>query len=235
MSPGTSEDFVQPEPAGYDDVADLILNVAAHDQRRLNRTVTLRRAGYTVVEADSEWQAMHTVVHRDVSLAVIDGDLPACDLVALSETLQLMRPALAVVVVPPKGATSPAAPAGEIRDGDDLLLTVATALGKDDGEDNGPDPHVVTDVFGRIQGTSDHGARLLNGSPRGLSQRNLVTFFDARRDVWHEAIRRARAGEQVHIKGRIRPRGRKPLDVSVRIISRADTGGALLEWAIEPA
>ena len=216
------------------DATRLILNVAAQDQRRSGRSAFLRRAGYRVVEAASESQAIKAVVYRDVALAVLDGDLPQCDLAALGETLQRMRPAMGVVIVPTACRAEPAWPRHDISiHGVDrqFIEAVATAFRRDDSAD----PDVVTDVFGRIQGTSDHGARLLNGTPRGLFQRSLITFFDARRDIWHDAVRRARAGERVEMMGRLRPKERRPLGVSVRITSRTEAAGVMLEWVIDPS
>ena len=225
-----SDDPSQGEPSRA-----LILNVAARDQRRADRTVFLRNAGYTVVEAASESQAIRTVVHRDVALAVLDGDLPECDLAAFGETLQRMRPAMAVVAVPTACYAHPAQPRDQIsiHDGDDgqLIHAVATALRRHDRFD----PDVVTDAFGRIQGTSDQFARLLNGTARSLLQRNLITFFDTARDVWHDAVRRARAGERVQLMGRLRPKERRPVEVSVRITMRAEAPDVMLEWAIDPS
>jgi hypothetical protein len=216
--------------------AQLLLNVAAEDQRRFSRTASLRNAGYAVVEASSESQAITAVVHRDVALAILDGDLPQCNVLALGETLQRMRPAMGVVVVPTSSEPHVQWPTDEVslhgnREAQ-LIAAVAHALTRNDAGEDGPDPEVVTDVSGRILRASDDGARLLNGSTRGLFQRNLLTFFDAGREAWHDAVRRASGGDTVELTGRLRPRERKPLPVSVRIVSRAGTAGVILEWSI---
>lgn len=215
----------------------LLLNVAAEDRRRADRTASLRRAGYTVVEAVSESQAIDTVVHSDVVVVVLDGDLPACNLAALGETLRRMRPTMAVVPMPTTGHAQVQWPGDELsdRDGDDrqLIAAVAHALRRKVGQDSST-PEVVTDSCGRIQYTSNEGARLLNATPRGLFQRSLVTFFDAGREVWQDAVRRASAGEFVELAGRLRPKERKPLSVIVRITSRTAAAGITLEWSIVP-
>lgn len=217
----------------------VVLNTAAQDQRRSARTVILRTAGFEVVEAASASQAISTVVHAEVALAVLDGDLPDCDPATLAETLQGMRPAMAVVVVSTGSDGDRLLPHANtpVDDEDDahLMNVIATTL-RDDHSldpdfDPGCDPEVVTDQFGHIEETSDVGARLLNGSARGLFQRNLLTFFDGNRDLWHDAVRRATAGQRVQLTGRLRPKERRPFDVSVRIISRLADTGVTLEWA----
>lgn len=215
----------------------LLLNVSAQEQRRSDRTASLRSAGYTVVEAASESQAISTVVHSDVAVVVLDGDLPQCNLAALGETLRRMRPAMAVVPLTTTGHAQVQWPGDDFSaaDTDDrqLIAAVAHALRRRAGEDVA-NPDVVTDLCGRIQDTSDKGARLLNATHRGLFQRNLVTFFDAGREVWQDAVRRASAGESVELIGRLRPKERKPVSVSVRITSRTGAAGISLEWSIAP-
>ena len=223
------------DPTVHAGATQLLLNVAAEDQRRSDRTVSLRSAGYTVVEAASESQAIGTVVHCDVALVIIDGDLPQCNVPALGETLRRMRPDMAVVVTPPSQPRVPW-PADRVplhaKCEAQLIAAVAHALTKHEPEACGLDPEVVTDVFGRILGASDDGARLLNGSVRGLVQRDLLTFFDAGREAWYDAVRRASGGEIIELTGRLRPRERRPLPVSVRITSQAGTAGVILEWSI---
>ena len=221
----------------HSDSTRLVLNVAAEDQRRAERTVFLRNAGYTVVEAASESQAIRSVIHRDIALTLLDGDLPECDLTALGETLQRMRPGMAVVVARRAGRARSGRPRVQIsiRDGENSYLVdaVATALCGKQSRADISHPDVVTDASGQILDTSEDGARLLNATPRGLFSRNMITFFDTQRDVWQDAVRRARAGERVQLMGRLRPRERRPLDVSVRITSTTGAEGVLLEWAID--
>ena len=226
------------EPSLRADAGRLLLNVAAQDQRRSDRSAALRRAGYTVVEAASESQAIRAVVHRDVALVILDGDLPQCNLPDLGETLRRMRPAMAVVMIPttchahvqwPGDDLSPQA-----NDDAQLIAAVAHGLRRTDRWENSFDPEVVTDLAGRIQEISRQGARLLNGTARGLFQRNLITFFDAGREVWQDAVRRASAGETVELTGRLRPKERRPLTVTVNISSRTCAAGITLEWSIAP-
>ena len=215
----------------------LLLNVAAQDHRRSERTASLRSAGYTVVEAASESQAISTVIHSDVAVVVIDGDLPQCNLAALGETLRRMRPAMAVVPLSTTGQARVQWPGDDFSaagiDDRQLIAAVAHALRRSAGE-GVSNPDVVTDLCGRIRDVSSQGARLLNVTPRGLFQRNLVTFFDAGREIWQDAVRRASAGESVELTGRLRPKERRPVSVSVRIISRTGAAGISLEWSIAP-
>lgn len=222
--------------ADYTAPSQVVLNTAAQDQRRSARTVILRTAGFEVVEAASASQAISTVVHAEVAVAVLDGDFPDCDSATLAETLQGMRPAMAVVVVSTRiDGHRPRHAHTSVRDEHDahLMNVIATVLRDDQSPDAEPgsDPEIVTDQFGRIEETSDAGARLLNGSARGLFQRNLFTFFDGNRDLWHDAVRRATAGQRVQLTGRLRPKDRRPFKVSVRIIGRLADTGVTLEWA----
>ena len=77
------------EPAPRGDARRLLLNVAAQDQRRLERTAALRRAGYMVVEAASESQAIGAVVHRDVALVELTGRLRPKERRPLSVTVNI--------------------------------------------------------------------------------------------------------------------------------------------------
>ena len=222
----------------YTASTQVVLNTAAQDERRSARTVILRTAGFEVVEAASASQAIRTVVHAEVALAVLDGDLPDCDSATLAETLQGMRPAMAVVVVAAdsdrhrrRRTRSPV----DDEDGVHLMNVIATVLRDDHSPDPASDPisdpEVVTDQFGRIEETSRAGARLLNGSARGLFQRNLLTFFDGNRDLWQDAVHRATAGQRVQLTGRLRPKDRRPFEVSVRIMGRLADNGVTLDWA----
>lgn len=117
----------------------------------------------------------------------------------------------------------------------DLMDVIATLLcdehSLDPASHPGSDPEVVTDQFGRFEETSNAGARLLSVSARGLFQRDLLTFFDGNRDLWHDAVRRATAGQRVHLTRRLRPKERRPLEVSVCIIGTLADTGVRLEWA----
>jgi len=221
----------------HDDSRQLLLNADAWDQRRYDRSKRLRSAGYAVVGVASASEAIKTVVHRDVALAILEGEFSECELTALGETLQRMRPTMGVVTVSTACDRQGRSPNDQFSVTDDreteLLTVVATALREGPRLADDPDPEFVTDVWGRIQGASDKGAQLLNGTRRGLLQRNLLTFFDAKRDLWHDAARRASAGERVQLVGRVRPKERRPVPVSVRITRGVGVSGAILEWSID--
>lgn len=225
----------------------VLLNTAACGELRHRRTEVLRVGGYRVIEAASAQEAIRIVTQSVVSLALIAADLPDGDALMLCDTLRRIQTGTSVVLMSSDAddcttrdaawVAGAADVLGDRLDDAALLDHVRRAL-REASRERRADAEILTDDFGLIRYTTEAGARLLNGTARGLSQRNLFLFFNDKREVWHDGVRRAAAGERVCLAGRLRPRERRPTSVTVHIVRVVDEGGTMLRWTFsgqEPA
>jgi hypothetical protein len=100
------------------------------------------------------------------------------------------------------------------------------------GESDPSTAWLVTDQLGFILDASPEGAELLNGTVRGLHDRNLLIFFDKDRETWRAAVARAVSGDRVSLTGRLRPKERRPLTVGVEIVATSAWDMPALRWRL---
>lgn len=217
----------------------LILNIDDHAATRTDRTKALRARGYRVVEAESAAEAIRVMLRHTISLALVDVQLPDSDGVELCGTLKRLSENVPVVLISPTRPASGAREAGVAYGAHDLLEepidedALARCI---DGALSPPANHgnsniaVVTDRAGVIVDATPAGARLLNGSVRGVQRRNLLVYFEHHREVWRTALVRALAGEPMSLAGRLRPKDRRPVRVQVNIERVVADGWAALRW-----
>jgi hypothetical protein len=96
-----------------------------------------------------------------------------------------------------------------------------------------PGTWVVTDSLGFILDANVAGAQLLNGTVRGLQRRNLVLFFADNRPAWQSALTRALTGERVIHCGRLRPKERRPVMLTVEISRAMGWERPALQWIFQ--
>jgi PAS domain S-box-containing protein len=96
---------------------------------------------------------------------------------------------------------------------------------------NPPDSRwVLTDGEGVVLDASDAGAQLLGLSRRGLVGHSLYPFFQENRTAIRRFADRASAGMMVTMRGRVRPRDRKPVEVFAEIHPKPEAGRPELVW-----
>jgi DNA-binding response OmpR family regulator len=221
------------------DATPLILNVDAHEAARTDRTILLNASGYRVVEAQSAAEAIRVMLRHTISLALVDVQLPDSDAIELCGTLKRLRENVPVVLVSATGSAAEAREAGRAGGAHDVLegpIEGASLLRCIEGVLTGPARHwdseieVVTDRSGLIVDASPAGARLLNGTVRGVLRRNLLVYFEQHRETWRTALVRALAGEPMSLAGRLRPKDRRPVRVQVRIERVVADGWAAIRW-----
>ena len=220
----------------------IVLNVGNPTSAAV-RSELLRVAGYRVVDCASAAEALAAIRRCSVSVAVVDVGLPDVSGLILCEMLKRMEPALLVILISMTSHTahslSAARAAGahcQLSDAstrDALVDKVADALAglTEHGE---PGTWVVTDSLGFIMDANLAGARLLNGTIRGLQQRNLLLFFADNRPFWKSALTRALTGERVLCSGRLRPKEKRPLMLSVEISRATAWERPALQWIFQP-
>jgi CheY-like chemotaxis protein len=196
-----------------------------------------------VIEAESAAEAIRVMTRKTVSLALIGVHLPDSDGVALCATLKRLGENVPVVVIsaaaPAPGALDAARAAGahdfleEPINREPLMRSINAAIAKPaDGWRS--DIELLTDQSGFIVDATPAGARLLNGSVRGVQQRSLILYFEQHRETWRTALVRALAGERISLTGRLRPKERRPVSVHVRIERVADDGWIGFRWTFQP-
>lgn len=221
--------------------AGTLLIVAASELIRHVRCGVLRAAGYHVIDAASAADALAAVRGHTPRVALVDVKLPDSAGAELSLTLKHMYPDIGVLLI--EQASSPAAArdrSGATAADGHLCEPIAPAalLKIVDDVMAGPAPRassawVISDERGIILDASAEAARLLNGSRRGLQQRNLIIFFDDDRAAWQNALARACSGERVVRSGRLRPKERRPVTLSVEIVRSTAWQRPALHWALE--
>jgi PAS domain-containing protein len=92
---------------------------------------------------------------------------------------------------------------------------------------------IITNRSGEILAASEHGARLLAVSPRGLLQRNLTMFFHSGRDQWLARAAAIRAPEAETFPGRIRPKDGRPIAVRVGLRAFDESPESHVRWTFE--
>jgi len=217
----------------------LILNVEDHEPARTERTRLLQASGYRVIEAESAAEAIRVMTRHPISLALIDVQLPDSDGVELCGTLKRLRVNVPVVLISTTRPATHAREAGraggahdvleEPIDEEALMQCIDGALTNPAG-DWDSDIEVVTDKSGFIVDATPAGARLLNGTVRGVQRRSLIVYFEQHREAWRTALVRALAGEHISLTGRLRPKDRRPVNVQVRIERVVADGWAALRW-----
>jgi CheY-like chemotaxis protein len=230
------------EPTGG--AAGLVLNVEDFEPARYMRTRILQKAGYSVLEAASAAEALSAVNHVTPAVALIDINLPDGNGVTLCDTVKRLHPQTPVLLISAYPISDEIRQAGlaagaygslgEPVAAEALLRGVSQAIA---GENSlaGCAAWVVTDPVGFILDASREGAELLNGTIRGLLARNLLVFFDQDRDSWRVALTRAASGERVVLTGRLRPKERRPLAVTVQIAKADAWDRPALQWRLSRA
>lgn len=231
-------------PSKHDTPGPVVLNVDDFAPTRFLRTRLFRKAGFSVVEAASATEALSAVSRAPVSVALIDVNLPDSNGIALCDTVKRLHPQVPVLLISAftisddlreaglaAGAYSclgePVAPEALIGSINDALAGLT---------DSAPSTSwVVTDHLGFIVDASPEGAELLNGTVRGLQQRNLLVFFDRDRDAWRAAVERAANGDRVVLEGRLRPKERRPFTVGVEIVRTTSWDRPALVWRLTRA
>jgi CheY-like chemotaxis protein len=220
-----------------------ILNVEDRQPSRAERTRVLRASGYRVIEAESAAEAIRVMTRKTVSLALVGVHLPDSDSVALCATLKRLGENVPVVLIsataPAPGTLEAARAAGahdfleEPINAEPLMRSINAAIANPaDGWRS--DIELLTDTSGFIVDATPGGARLLNGSVRGLQQRSLILYFEQHRETWRTALVRALAGEHIALTGRLRPKERRPVRVHVRIERVANDGCIRFRWTFQP-
>lgn len=219
----------------------VILNIEDAEPTRFLRTRLFRNAGFNVVEAATAAEALSAVSRAPVSVALIDVRLPDSNGIALCDTVKRLHPQVPVVLISAftisddMRQASLAAGAygclGEPVSPEALLNNIQNALAAL-GESHASPAWVVTDHLGFILDASPEGAELLNGTVRGLHERNLLIFFDKDRETWRGAVARAVSGDRVSLTGRLRPKERRPLTVGVEIVATTAWDTPALRWRL---
>jgi CheY-like chemotaxis protein len=219
----------------------VLLNVQPCEVTQYLRARAFRAAGYEVVNAASGADALTAVRQYTPSVALLDARLPDIDTFDLCETLKRLHPYLVVVTIAPRpnDADPEHAPLLPTADAyahepitiEELVALVGSTLVRTSAEANA---WVISDDSGIILDVSTIAARLLNGTIRGLCQRNLLMFFERDRDSWRTAVVRACSGERVLQLGRIRPKERRPVHVAVEVSRWAPCERPALRWAFDP-
>lgn len=217
-----------------------LLHVDACASRRTATSRIFRDAGYDVIEAPSAAAALSAATRQPLAAAVVHVDLPDAPGIDVCETLKGLRADLPVLLV------SSRSPSGHeetrwLRSADGCILeqsddeTVVKLLDAAVSciADWGPsDRWIVSDLRGGILDASPAAATLLNGAVRGLLGRSLLMFFDHDREGWRRAMVRASLGERVALEGTLRPRERRPVQVSVAISREPASDLPTLRWQI---
>lgn len=218
-----------------------LLIVAVSELTRHVRCGVLRSAGYHVIDAASAADALAAIRGHTPRVALLDVKLQDSAGADLCVTLKHMYPDIGVMLIEPTpspaaagargGATAadgsvcePIAPGALLKIVDDVMARAAPRASP---------AWVISDERGIILDASAEAARLLNGSRRGLQQRSLILFFDDDRAGWHSAVARACSGERVVRSGRLRPKERRPVTLSVEIVRSTGSQRPALHWALE--
>lgn len=200
---------------------------------------SLTHEGYDIVQAPNAAAALATVAGIRPSAAVINVDLPDSTATELCNTLKRLHCALPIVLVctrPPsreeEAAWLPLADGCVHDDEETALVTTLDEAVACAAEWESPRCWFISDPSGTILDLSAEAAAALNGTVRGLEGRSLITFFEQGRDEWRRAMIRASLGERVVLRGRLRPRERRPIAVSVAITRFGHAELPALRWDV---
>lgn len=214
----------------------VLLHVEPRKSVRAARSAALRSVGYDVIEAPNAAAAVEAAAGTSLSAAVVHVDLPDASALDLCSTLKRIRGGLPVLLLSPRTPSREEEAAWlALADGcvnDDEQATLEETLDAAvacAAEWESPRCWLISDLSGSILELSADAAAALNGTTRGLEGRSLITFFEQGRDEWRRAMVRASLGERVVLSGRLRPRERRPLVVSVAITK---AGTAALRWDV---